>query len=89
MNTYIRLQLHFTSIKKYCNGHCSCTVNRERFAGLNFHSFRSLQEHHKSFPMNVSATLSQWGLKPQKSSPANFSTSTVFPTTQNNNCNHN
>ena len=29
------------------------TVNRERFAGLNFCVFHGFQEHHESFPMNI------------------------------------
>ena len=32
---------------------CYNTINRERFTGLNFHVFRSFQEHHESFPMNI------------------------------------
>ena len=31
----------------------SHTVNRERFAGLNFHVFCSFQEHPESFPVNI------------------------------------
>ena len=29
---------------------CATTVNRKRFAGLNFHSVHGFQEHSKSFP---------------------------------------
>ena len=29
------------------------TINRERFAGLNFYVFRGFQEHRKSFPVNI------------------------------------
>jgi len=29
------------------------TVNRERFAGLNFRSFRGFLEDHESFSMNI------------------------------------
>ena len=29
------------------------TVNRERFAGLNFCVFRGFQEHCESFPVNI------------------------------------
>ena len=29
------------------------TVNGERFAGLNFHVFRSFQEYHERFSMNI------------------------------------
>ena len=29
----------------------------ERFAGLNFHVFHGIQEYHKNFSMNISASL--------------------------------
>ena len=31
----------------------SHTVNRERFAGLNFHVFCGFQDHPESFPLNI------------------------------------
>ena len=33
------------------------TVNRERFAGLNFRIFHSFPEYRESFSMNISASL--------------------------------
>ena len=38
----------------YTTDHDTNTVNRERFAGLNFRSF---PEYHESFSVNISASL--------------------------------
>ena len=51
----ITIAMH--SISRIANIACMTTVNKERFAELNFHGFRSFQEQHKSFSMNISATL--------------------------------
>ena len=45
-----------SSFMKFVTGR-STTVNRERFAGLNFRVLHSFQEYHESFSMNISASL--------------------------------
>ena len=59
---HAKWSLTILNVMTCCNGCPSCckelsdswhTVNRERFAGLNFCIFRGFQEHHESFSMNI------------------------------------
>ena len=50
----VKIQILWVTFK-YINviARCEYTVNRERFAGPNFHGFRGFEEDRKSFSVNI------------------------------------
>ena len=70
----------YTSLNTlHYGGNTECTtVNRERFAGLNFLIFHGFQEYHESFSVNISTSLNNRHFWPKKCKNISMKTSVVL-----------